>query len=187
MEKVLFEVSRLLNVLQPKNEYFILDNNKFNYVEDDCLDIWIDLSDSIQRDINNEEKIKYVDRNFIFTIINERLEVAEGYDNFIYLILLLKALFMEVKSYNVENINDELNDVENCFKLNGKLRFVSNDNNLINILETGIVSAEDNSNYACCYRFYQKMIQSHVRVNKYLNILMLSELLYQFELNVKFV
>ena len=187
MEKVLFEVSRLLNVLQPKNECFILDNNKFSYVEDDCLDIWIDLSDSIQRDINNEEKIKYVDRNFIFTIINERLEVVEGYDNFIYLILLLKALFMEVKSYNVENINDELNDVENCFKLNGKLRFVSNDNNLINILETGIVSDEDNSNYACCYRFYQKMIQSHVRVNKYLNILMLSELLYQFELNVKFV
>ena len=94
---------------------------------------------------------------------------------------------MEVKSYNVENINDELNDVENCFKLNGKLRFVSNDNNLINILETGIVSDEDNSIYACCYRLYQKMIQSHVRVNKYLNILMLSELLYQFELNVKLV
>lgn len=187
MEKNLFKESRLLNMLQPKNECFLLGENKFNYVEDDCLDIWIDLSDSIQRDINNEEKIKYVDRNFVLTINDDRLEVTEGYDNFIYLVLLLKALLMEVKSYNLENINDELNDVENCFKLNGKLRFISNDKDLINILETGIVSDEDNSNYASCYRFYKNIIQSHVRVNKMLNVLMLLELLYQFEVKVKLV
>ena len=84
MEKKLFKESRLLNMLQHKNECFLLGENKFNYVEDDCLDIWIDLSDSIQRDINKEEKIKYVDRNFVLTINDDGLEVTEVYDNFIY-------------------------------------------------------------------------------------------------------
>ena len=48
--------------------------------------------------LNKEEKIKYVDRNFVLTIMDEGLEVTEGYDDFIYLVLLLKAY----KAYSFE-------------------------------------------------------------------------------------
>ena len=120
--------TKILNVLQPNNAKFQI--NEFNYVEDDCLDLWIDLSDAVQRSLGDQEMLKTSFGDLVF-IEEEQdiLKISEGNDMFISLLLLLKALYVEVKGYNSEYFIEELEDVEKCLYLGNKLRFVSNEAN----------------------------------------------------------
>ena len=181
--------TKILKVLQPRNVMFMIDDNKHKdkYIEDDCLELWIDLSDSVQRRINKEESIKKSFGNLTLIENNDKLEVSEGFEVFISLILLLKALYTEVKEYNDELFNDELEDIENCFYEDNKLRFISNTNELIDILNTGTINDNNINDYACCYRLYQKMVKEHGNINKLLNVMMIQELLYSFEFSVKVI
>ena len=181
--------TKILKVLQPRNAMFMIDDNKhkYNYIEDDCLELWIDLSDTVQRRINKEESIKTSFGNLTLIENNDKLEVREGFEVFISLILLLKALYTEVKEYNDELFNDDLENIKSCFYENNKLRFVSDDNELIAILNSGIVNDNDISDYACCYRFYQRMVKEHGSINKFLNVIMIQELLYEFNFAVKVI
>lgn len=181
--------TKILKVLQPRNAMFMIANNKhkYKYIEDDCLELWIDLSDSVQRRINKEKSIKTSFDNLTLIDNNDKLEVSEGFEVFISLILLLKALYTEVKKYNDELFNDELEDIKSCFYKNNKLRFVSDNNELIAILNSGIVNDNDLSDYSCCYRFYQKMAKEQGNVDKLLNVIMIQELLYEFDFAVKVI
>lgn len=177
---------RILNLLKAENTKFYV--NGFNYIEDDCLNLWIDLSDAVQRSINDEERLK---RSFGKLVLldddNDILKVDVGINSFIALMLLLKALYVEVKKYEDDNFSLQLKDIEECFNLNGELRFVSDDDKFINFLKTGEVDNDDNSGYADCYRFYQNIIKQHAKVNKFFNGLMIGEILYEFGFDVKVI
>lgn len=177
--------TKILNVLQPNNAKFLI--NEFNYIEDDCLELWIDLSDAIQRSLGDQELLKTSFGDLVF-IEDEQdiLKVSEGNDVFISLLLLLKALYVEVKGYNSKYFIEELEDVAKCLYLGNELRIVSNDANssLINILRSSEVSDDDNSSYASCYRYFQGLIKQHARVREVFNGVMLQIILYKFSFNV---
>lgn len=182
--------TKTLKVLQPRNAIFILDDNenKFNYDENICLDLWIDLSDSVQRRINEEKEIKTSFGNLTLIDNDCKLEVSEGNAIFISLILLLKALYVEIITYEDEKFSDELEDIKNCFYEDGKLRLISkNTNKLIDISDSGKVGVDDKSYYAQYYRFYQRMVKEHSNINKLLNIIMIQKLLYEFRFAVKVI
>ena len=181
-----FTNTKILNVLQPNNAKFQI--NEFNYVEDDCLELWIDLSDAVQRSLGAQKMLKTSFGDLVF-IEEEQdiLKISEGNDVFLSLLLLLKALYVEVKGYNSEYFIEELEDIEKCLYLDGELRFVTDEANgsLINILRTGEVSDDDNSSYASCYRYYQGLIKQHAKVREELNGIMIQMILYKFSFNVK--
>lgn len=178
--------TKILNVLQPNNAKFQI--NEFNYVEDDCLELWIDLSDAVQRSLGDQEMLKTSFGDLVFTEEEQDiLRISEGNNVFVSLLLLLKALYVEVKGYNSEYFIEELEDIEKCLYLGNELRIVSNEANssLINILSFGEVSDDDNSSYACCYRYYQSLIKQHARVREELNGIMIQIILYKFSFNIK--
>lgn len=178
--------TKVLNVLQPNNAKFLI--NEFNYIEDDCLELWIDLSDAVQRSLADQEMLNTSFGDLIFMEDEQDvLKISEGNDVFVSLLLLLKALYVEVKDYDKDLFVEELKDVEKCFYLGDELRIVSDDKNssLISILKTGIVGDDDNSSYACCYRYYQGLVNQHARVREVLNGVVIQLLLYKFSFNVK--
>lgn len=185
-KELVLNILEFVCILQSKD--FICRVNDFNFNEDKCLDLWVDLSDAVQRSLADQEMLNTSFGDLIFMEDEQDvLKISEGNDVFVSLLLLLKALYVEVKYYDKDLFVEELKDVEKCFYLGDELRIVSDDKNssLISILKTGIVSDDDNSSYACCYRYYQGLVNQHARVREVLNGVVIQLLLYKFSFNVK--